>query len=355
VHDDTIALTPPEQQEGETRGRGPLPHLPALDGMRGIAVIAVVFYHFAPRSTLHGVFQIAGIGWIGVDFFFVLSGFLITSILLRQQCHPKAILKFYIRRALRLFPLYYFLVLIVLISIPILHLSWSRAQFGFLVYAANYVLIFVPDAYHIGPFFMIHTWSLAVEEQFYLLWPWLVLPGRLTRRSLLTICFAIIVVSPLLRTVLWYHGAHEPLLQMSLFTRLDSLLVGAALALTELPSRRNGNHLFAGSLMGLALCAFLSRSLSLRDAPMNTFGLTATALLAAGFLSLALTPHTLPHRLCSLRITRFFGRYSYGIYLWHVFLSALFIRWATTLTRVLALPSGPASLGNLCTSSESTG
>jgi peptidoglycan/LPS O-acetylase OafA/YrhL len=331
-------------EEGETQGHGPLKHLPALDGLRGAAVVAVVIFHFLPRTGGFGLFRLASAGWIGVDVFFVLSGFLITSILLRQQRRPQAIRKFYVRRALRLFPLYYAMALIVAIGIAAGHLGWSRWQLGYLFYGANYVLILHSAAQTIGPFSLVHTWSLALEEQFYLLWPWLVLPSKISRQALLRICWVVIVVSPLLRFVWWQHGATQDILQMDLVTRMDSLLLGAVMALRGLPSARWSRVIIATSVLVVAWCTLRGHSLSLGQAPMNTLGLTATAAFSAGVLSLALKPGTWTHALCTLSPTRFLGRYSYGIYLWHVFLTSAWDRLADFLAGSLRHSPTPAGV-----------
>jgi peptidoglycan/LPS O-acetylase OafA/YrhL len=338
------SLSIPLSEAGETQGHGPLPHMPALDGMRGFAVLAVVAYHFLPREGANGLFQLASAGWIGVDFFLVLSGFLITSILLLQRGRPRAIRKFYIRRALRLFPLYYFIAALTAVMIAALGLGWSRWQIGYLLYAANYMIILHPGSATIGPLSVLHTWTLALEEQFYFIWPWIVLTGRLDRRHLVRLCAAVILLSPVLRAVLWHFGATEPVLQMNLVTRLDSLLFGAVMALHGLPSRTTSRWIVAASLGFIVLCVWLSHSCSLRVPPMNTLGLTATSALAAGCLALALKPGSWVNRFCILPPLRFFGRYSYGIYLWHFFLGSFWLLGAHALSHAWNLQPAVSGL-----------
>src|ERR1017187_2368035 len=156
-----------------TAGSRASAHIPELDGLRGIAALMVVFYHaffwsmgkggwpFFPRL----VASVTQFGWLGVDLFFVLSGFLITGVLLKAKGKPRFLKLFYIRRALRILPVYYgFLIVLELLS-PSRNTSFVLVSFVYLSNAAP--LLGVPMIY--GP-----LWSLSVEEHFYLLWPWLV-------------------------------------------------------------------------------------------------------------------------------------------------------------------------------------
>jgi len=163
-------------------------HMPELDSIRGIAVLLVLFYHgFALRYNLHLlsgrpriVFLASMPGWVGVDLFFVLSGFLITGILLDSRRRADYYRRFYIRRALRILPVYYaVLALVTVLSRNYLvgnRAAWPSVIFN-LVYCSNLSMLFgIPFQYPV-------LWSLAVEEHFYLIWP--VIVRRLTRKTLI--------------------------------------------------------------------------------------------------------------------------------------------------------------------------
>ncbi len=137
---------------------------PQLDGLRAIAVMAVVFQHFAPS----GWSKVIPWGGLGVTLFFVLSGYLITGILLKGREEPGMLRHFYIRRALRIFPVYYATLLIAaLLAIPPV-----RETFWWHAFYLSNVLFALKNSYFgaVSPF-----WSLAVEQHFYLIWPWVVL------------------------------------------------------------------------------------------------------------------------------------------------------------------------------------
>jgi peptidoglycan/LPS O-acetylase OafA/YrhL len=202
-------------------------HIPALDGLRGVAAFLVLVAH-APfidipffGAALNGFARGSKIGYLGVDLFFVLSGFLITSVILRMKAVPmsSALLIFYSRRALRIFPIYYLTIVVVALAAP-QYSYWESA-----LYLSNYS--FAVDA---SPHPLRHTWSLAVEEQFYLLWPLLILstPQRfLARLIFVTVCLSILSYIALL--VMSPHA--EALAYRILPTRMLSLSFGAALSL----------------------------------------------------------------------------------------------------------------------------
>jgi peptidoglycan/LPS O-acetylase OafA/YrhL len=195
--------------------------IPELDGIRGIAILLVMICHsgmWLPDSTLLHVLRQ---GKMGVDLFFVLSGFLITRILLdaRGQAHARR--NFYIRRGLRIWPLYFaYLTLAFVVFRRILppHFSpWAH-------------LLFVQNLFYfsgMGPF-LDPAWSLAVEEQFYLVWPWLAFSLR--RETLLRICAAVLMLSPVLRCVLNLRGADYNFIYNHTLCRLDGIALGSAIA-----------------------------------------------------------------------------------------------------------------------------
>jgi peptidoglycan/LPS O-acetylase OafA/YrhL len=161
---------------GDSQNPGGLPHTPALDGIRGLAIILVMSLHlFVSNSNTGSRFfntlnRIFASSYIGVNLFFVLSGFLITGILLDTRHRPNFFKTFYARRALRIFPVYYgVFVLLFLLTRP-LHFVWSGWQYFFLTYTSNLAL-WRTQPLTLSPFNINHFWSLQVEEQFYLIWP----------------------------------------------------------------------------------------------------------------------------------------------------------------------------------------
>jgi peptidoglycan/LPS O-acetylase OafA/YrhL len=166
---------------GQVGWSGAAPRIPQLDGLRGVAILLVLVHHFGESALADGAY--AGLrplfrsGWIGVDLFFVLSGYLITGILLRRQGERGALRRFYARRVLRIWPLYLAACLTLLVLLPSSGLITADERHWLGVFAPWYWLHLtnVPAAWGIDlPLHTTHFWSLAVEEQFYLCWPLLV-------------------------------------------------------------------------------------------------------------------------------------------------------------------------------------
>jgi peptidoglycan/LPS O-acetylase OafA/YrhL len=316
------------------------PVYPAFDGLRGVAILAVFYCHYGPIADPH---LQRWFTWTGVDLFFVLSGFLITGILYDSRNSPSYFRVFYARRALRIFPLYYGFFLALLLLTPVLHLSYAADLWSNLLYVGNTVSVFfqlghahdpqilwVPIHGHRLPVQITTFWSLAVEEQFYLLWPlviWL-FPSRTT---LLRICTGAILATITLRTLI---VVYSPALRATdiaytqLFTRGDTLLIGAWLALwlrgaklERRALRRWGTTLIVVSVaMVIALVHILGRH-SAMDNPfhpgLTTGGYTFIGLAGAGLLLLSLDDTSFVHRALLYRPLAKLGRISYGFYLLH--------------------------------------
>jgi peptidoglycan/LPS O-acetylase OafA/YrhL len=212
--------TKPEQVK-----RGLPPHIRQLDALRGLAVLAVILYHYFPA-----LFKSTPLGWIGVRFFFVLSGFLITGILLRAR---EAVFegtegtwfvlrRFYIRRFLRIFPIYY-LVLLVLAALNADEIRDSLLWH--LGYLSN--VRFVMDGYF--QLWVAHFWTLSVEEQFYLIWPAIIL--LIPRICLVPAIIFGIFVGPLYRLISQIYGFPGLACEVLLPASFDTLAVGALLAI----------------------------------------------------------------------------------------------------------------------------
>lgn len=308
--------------------------LPALDGLRGVAILLVLWHNVSAGEYTGGIIArlinlVADTGWVGVQLFFVLSGFLITGILLDEKDAPQQLRNFYVRRVLRIFPLYYVALAIVFILLPIMHATpgWltlppGLSQAWYWLYLNNWSSPYWGDAPALG-----HFWSLAVEEQFYLLWPVCVI--FLRRRNVLVICLMLLVGAPLFRLLLTV--ANPELASSAAYrfspARLDALAVGA---LTSLVVRdRNwlrttlGLFPFAvyGSLVFLLLFTLRNRNFS----PVGEgawFNQTAAALLFAGVLlrTVQLPPVTGKNwrDLLAKNALRSIGKYSYAIYVVHL-------------------------------------
>ena len=298
-----------------------------LDGLRGLAILAVLAFHL---GLLPG-------GSLGVDIFFVLSGFLITALLAEEwQRRGSISLKaFYLRRGLRLLPAFLTLLLLVaLSSLWIQSAEQARARRSEVIVAACYLANW-PMLHQIGMPLLGYTWSLSVEEQFYLIWP-MCLYGMLRRkwshRQILLVVCAGILVSASHRMVLYElhrlprseKAAHVMRLYMGLDTRADSLLVGCLVGLlaswNRLPqSRRFVFWVGVASLVSVASLSYLALNRCL-DHSQYYHGLFTAVALMVGVIIVRLLSG--PSRLGSLLLESFplvyVGRVSYGLYLFHM-------------------------------------
>jgi peptidoglycan/LPS O-acetylase OafA/YrhL len=289
-------------------------HLPALDGLRAVAVFVVIAYHA-------GVMQ--GIpGDLGVTLFFVLSGFLITWLLLREFATTGSISirSFYARRALRIFPAYYVYILFSLAVDTALGHRWSR---GLIAVAFTYLVNYY-NAFNGHPITSVaHAWSLAVEEQFYLLWPLACL--SLLRRSRQTAAYAVALV--IVASVAWrsalYLLLHAPASYVynAFDTRCDALAIGCLIALS-LDShwfRAMQQRVRASSLLPLLTLGLIGLTHHFGSSAYHySIGMTIDAILIAVFMiqMLELSAHPLWSWL-DHPITRWLGRISYPSYLYH--------------------------------------
>ena len=206
---------------------------PALDGVRAVAVTLVFTVHYTNHSRF---------GWSGVLVFFVLSGFLITGVLFDNRNEHHRFRNFYVRRTLRIFPLFYFVWLLVLVGWPFLHEQWSPLRLLWPIYLGNFARFIAGTSavdhiytrFTVFPVEIGHFWSLAVEEQFYLLWPLVVFKVD-DRKVLIRICLGVIVSVLLLRTLLLVVLPHSFLeLQFyyrMMFLQADAFMMGGLLAL----------------------------------------------------------------------------------------------------------------------------
>jgi peptidoglycan/LPS O-acetylase OafA/YrhL len=338
----------PSFVQSPTGDPGPINRIfyPALDGVRALAFLMVFGQHYLRLSW----------GWTGVDIFFVLSGFLITGILFDTKDRQHRVWNFYIRRTLRIFPLYYAAFFLVLFTWPWFRwqIDWTwliwpayLGNFARFVhpYEADSALQLLADAQPLSHvlgglrLYLGHFWSLCVEEQFYLVWPWIVFLVK-DRRRLLWLCVACVVMTPLLRLVggrlLPEFMLDGEVLYRVTFFRADALLLGGMIALIL-----RGGHGEMLSKIGrvvFAVCCVTAiawfvlhpdaRTLQYDDYPewKFTWGLSFIDIFAASLIVLALNPASWTGRIFSFAPLRWMGRISYGAYVFHDILRNLWQR-----------------------------
>jgi peptidoglycan/LPS O-acetylase OafA/YrhL len=305
-------------------------HILALDGLRGLAVLMVLAFHLLWANSLTGnrlynFFSGVRISaYIGVNVFFVLSGFLITNILLNSLDREGFFKNFYARRALRIFPLYYGFVIFLLCLTKPLHIVWNGWQYYVLTYTSNHVFWQRPPL--ILPHLTLnHFWTLQVEEQFYFIWPFVVYKVRRLRTLVIT-CLSACLVVLLLRIAVManQNTLHNIYLASStLECCADGLLFGCCLA-GVLRTRyrefvlRHAKWLFAGAFLILLWVGIVNGSISFVGSLfMPTLGFTVVNLGCVGLLAMAIQEHTMANRIFSTSTLRFFGKYSYGLYMFH--------------------------------------
>lgn len=319
-----------------------------LDGLRGFAILSVFIFHACSTSTPQfraccrvenltlptRVFvHLVDWGWVGVDLFFVLSGFLITDILLEARDSSNYFSVFYLRRAIRIFPVYYLNLIFFFLIQPLLpdklqlagRYGW-RDQIWYWLNLSNF-----PSAFHplrVG--LLTQYWTLAIEEQFYLVWPWVV--RRFSRRRLLQISIGGIALATFLRNlgiVRHLNMVYDNFIYRLTPFRVDSLLFGALLAIavqSGLTRERSriwiGGTLVAGSV--LVTIAVLQG-----EGPANSrYIFTGLELIASGLILLCtLWSGYRVVGIFRLSALRAFGRYSYCIYATHLFLIVLVQRF----------------------------
>jgi peptidoglycan/LPS O-acetylase OafA/YrhL len=316
-------------------------HQPELDGVRGIAIILVVALHIAEQTKIYVLMKVFALGWIGVDLFFVLSGFLITSILLQSRDDDHYFFHFYARRILRIFPLYFGFLGLTFALLPSICPAPVQAQIRqelpwYVAYLYNW-----RAAGGFGVYWLGHLWSLAVEEQFYFIWPFIVFVFPLAK--LRRVCCALVVVAFLSRCYFATHGL-QGFAYFSTIARFDDLALGGLAATfigqrTLLPRRA----LIAGTTMFL-LTLISSRGFEVHKRLVITVG---TAAVGIAFFGLVMMASLEQWAWLRRRELTWAGKYSYGIYLFHFPL----VIWAgSTNSPVLLLATIPASLLLACLS-----
>lgn len=281
--------------------------IPELDGLRALAVLPVIAFHFTYLKFVVG-------GYLGVDLFFVLSGFLITSLLLSEESRTGTVSlrDFYARRALRILPPLFACILLALATVPTTTLAGALAA-GF--FASNMV-----DSRLLGG--LLHTWSISVEEHFYFAWPllFLALRGKRTRFLAWTILVVLAVRVVLVSMKMDVYTAT--------YTRADSLAVGcyAALMMAAKGKPRWGAWVAPAALAAVTLLLLFTPWMYF---PMLSFGFTFYAMLCAVLIVAAISSRGVASRILSAAPLQYVGRRSYGLYLYHMPVFLAFERYRT--------------------------
>ena len=306
-----------------------------LDGVRGLAILLVILYHVGPYAEeftgspiLVSIYNSMQIGWLGVDIFFVLSGFLITDILLRAREKQNYFKNFYARRILRIFPVYYVVVGLLLILLPSLEttrgIQEQSSWLFFVFYQQNwlYILQRPVSAY------LTVTWSLAIEEQFYLIWPTVV--KWLDNKKLVIVTSVAFIFSLGLRLFISHLPLDlnyaEKINYYATFTRLDGLMVGALIAIVyqsqawKVWLRRFAWPVFGSSLLAL-IYILTGKSVEpfSKNVMVTTWSFSALALFGGSLIVLlkSLSENNWLRIIFRNGILGFFGKYSYAMYLVH--------------------------------------
>jgi len=321
-----------------TEPREVLRHISSLDGIRGVAIFLVLLFHLLFANTETGnrwmniISQARGAGWIGVDLFFALSGFLITGILYDSLQDPHFFKNFYGRRVLRIFPLYYGVILVVFLCVH----SYLSTQGKPLLLLAAY-LQNTPWGLHLPQsgtviFYTGHLWSLAVEEQFYLVWPLVVFLVK-DRKRLIWVAVAFFFAALLSRVLLLHFDSPLDSTYKLTICRADSLLGGAWLALVTRGEWRQRVLRFAPAAFYISvfcclLIAWKTGNFN-KDTGrfINQYGYSILAVASTSLIAMALRPLSFTAQIMRASWLRFLGKYSYGIYVYHELIAGLAHSW----------------------------
>ena len=339
-----ITESKPDMADGfDPSNKGSIRRYPDIDGLRGLAIIGVFAAHlFSGLAENHSIplvgflLQSVSFGWAGVDLFFVISGFLISSILMDMKNESSRWKKFYLRRMYRIFPLYYLALAVIAVAALVGIFpseKWDKlapAYPYFLTYTNNFLIVANEGNYFPG---LSHFWTLAIEEQFYLLWPAIIF--LLPIRAVLYICYSSIVVCFIFRLGLSYgyleSSAWPHALHVLMPFRADSLCTGCLVAIMirdtkcMLVSEKFKKAFLAlGVAAGIAtvgiLCVFWG-SVGLPNYYLFSFN-TITFGATIYYVRAVDIPNFIKKPLC-LAPLRLIGFYSYGIYVWHAIINNL--------------------------------
>lgn len=330
----------------ETLKNSASPRIQALEGLRGIAILLVLFHHALivfTGITAQTPFEKIMMTWAdrssaGVDLFFILSGFLITRLLLKAKGSENYYKNFYVRRTLRIFPLYYAYLFFVFFAVPSFldffypHVPPLSSSGWYWTYLSNFKMFFDKA---IPSYYLSHTWSLAIEEQFYLFWP--VIIAVFPAKALKKVLAGIIVLSLAVRFYLegsadlnWWQ------LRVFTFGRLDILALGGFLAVLYEKNFFNLTKGLKVKISAVMTCFLLIAGLSyfsqLYPDLKESLFYTQTAVLFTGVMLFvfASSENSITRKILSFKLLTAFGKYSYSIYLFHMTAGILLRRFAVS-------------------------
>lgn len=299
-------------------------HLKELDGLRGLAISLVIFFHLFPY------FQLSKLGWVGVDLFFVLSGFLITGILIDTSDTKHYWRNFFIRRILRIFPLYYLtLILFILLAEssddfrtnPVVNYAYfSENQVWFWLYLSN-IKMFIEGEWLpsliFNPF-----WSLSIEEQFYIFWPLFIY--NLKGRNLAIVIVSLVVGGILVRIFLVTMNYSSLSIYVFTFSRLDAILLGSLISLMvrvekwRIYLEHSVPVIFVLALSGLLGIAVVNKSFNPYLESLQLYGYTLIAIFFSALLLITISNNKLNIKhVFQNPFLVFMGKYSYALYIFH--------------------------------------
>lgn len=307
-------------------------HIQELDGVRGLAILLVLFHHFLifpPGLYSEALNFIGRLGWTGVDLFFVLSGFLISRILVAQRGQPSYFRNFYARRALRIFPIYYaylFVYYVAVIKLGLLVSDASRTAesievFPWLLFYGTNFFIALKGTFIVAS--LNQLWTLSIEEHFYLIWPWVV--KKLDAHKLFLACGGVIILAITTRCLLLLNNVSGFTIHTFTICRIDDFAIGAMGALLLLEKQKTEifrylNIIFY-SLFGLIVAAsFLLQTVEAGNPWVQSVGYT---ILGFFFLGLILKvvlgpPNSTLRSFFGRQWIRSLGKYSYALYIFQM-------------------------------------
>jgi peptidoglycan/LPS O-acetylase OafA/YrhL len=327
---------------------------PALDGLRGVAILMVYLFHYggglqSKNAVVHAFGFISSAGWIGVQFFFALSGFLITGSIWESINEKSLIRNFFVRRALRILPLYGIALLVSAIGGYIYVLSPATMK-GFWIYAVmlqDIPVLSTMAQYYYNPYPLYHLWSIAVEEQFYLIWPALLLSVD-NRRGARRLCLRVFALSAFFRLIVCLPElsySRELYYTNFVVTHAGGFALGGAVALALRSRdgtsgriatpvrfvRRYAVPAFWGGLAVFTAVGVFANSFVTSLPLMFMFGLPAISITAAALIPMLLREGPLRTTFSWTPLVGL-GRISYGFYIYHVLLQPWIDRPATLIT-----------------------